>query len=173
MRKNNPYPPLYEANPVGPAITREDFIKTAASLRAVLTMVQLDLSMPDKDTREAFKQISRQLTAEIGRQWSFLTAMQYLTGQRADKAVHRWSGAFEQEGLTRPRIEALIAAANDFCANGIAGKTLSAGLMVSEYKRRPIEPQVMLELTELPPEVLDRVKAHLAASDARTDHADQ
>lgn len=172
MRKTNPYPPLYEASQVGPAITHEDFIKTAASLRAVLTMVQLAPSMPDKDTKEVFKQISRQLTAEIGRQWSSLTAMQYLTGQRADKAVRRWSDTFEQEGLTRPRIDALIAAANDFCANGVAGKTLSSGLMVSEYKRRPIEPQVMLELMDLPPEVLDRVKAHLAASGARTDHAD-
>ena len=42
--------------------------------------------------------------------------------------------------------------------------------MVSEYKRRPIEPYVMLELMDLPPEVLDRVKAHLTASGARTDH---
>lgn len=62
------------------------------------------------------------LSAEIGRQWSLLTALQYLTGQRADKAVQRWMPAFQSAGFTPEMIQALIATANDFCANGVAAR---------------------------------------------------
>jgi hypothetical protein len=161
MRKDRPLP-LYEPNRIGPPITTEDFTKTVASMRAVLSMIAIDPALPEKDAKDAYKQISRRLSTEIGRPWSFLTAMQYLTGQRADKAVHRWADALEREGLSRPRVEALIATANDFCANGVTGKRLSAGLMVDEYARWPLPPEVFLELMALPPDVIDRVKARLA-----------
>lgn len=154
------YPRVYEANPVGPPITYEDFLKTAAALRGVLMMVRLSTrEMGEKEHVEAFKQIGRMLTAEIGRQWSALTAMQYLTGQRADKALNHWREAFEQAGMTRRMTDALVAVANDFCANGQPGRALSAGLLVGEYKKTSMGPEVMLELLGLPADVIDKVKA--------------
>ena len=160
IRKKSRYPAIYEANRVGPAISFEDFLKTAAALRGVLAMVRLAQGdATPEDVHAAYQQIGREMSAEIGRQWSVLTAMQYLTGQRADKALQHWAGAFDAAGLTRARVEALVAVANDFCANGHAGKTLSSGLLVGEYRRRPIEPHVLLELLDLPEDVLERAKA--------------
>lgn len=87
-----------------------------------------------------------------------MTPMQYVTGQRADKAIQRSGEVFAAEGITRQRIDALVAVASDFCANGVAGKSVTAGLLVDEYKHRLIEPCVLIELFELPPEVLHRVR---------------
>jgi len=162
IRKVSRNPPIYEENPTGPPITREDFFKTAAALRGVLAMVRQTFGgASDKDMSAAFKQIGRMMSAEVGRQWSVLTAMQYLTGQRADKASRYWAAAFEEAGMTRARMDALIAVANDFCANG-HGRKVSSGLMVEEYRKRPMGPEVLLELLELPEDVIDQVKARVA-----------
>ncbi|WP_157981373.1 hypothetical protein [Cognatilysobacter tabacisoli] len=162
IHKGRRRPSIYESNRVGPPITPDDFVKTAASLRAVLAMAQMTFQGHEQDMQEAWKRLGRELSAEIGSQWSLLTAMQYLTGQRADKAVQHWLPAFERSGLTRGRIEALVALANEYCANGVPGKTLSSGLLVDAYRQRPMSPEAILDLFDLPADVIDRVKRDVA-----------
>lgn len=159
-RNKQRFATIYEANPVGPSITREDFFKTSAALCGVLAMVRLSaMDLSAEETEAAYKQIGRMMSEEIGKQWSVLTALQYLTGQRADKALNHWREQFEAAGLTRARAEALVAVANDFCANGHRGKTLSSGLLVEAYKKRPMGPETLLDLMDLPEDVLARVRA--------------
>ncbi|KLJ00807.1 hypothetical protein [Luteimonas sp. FCS-9] len=141
------YPTIYEADPRGPAITYEDFLKTAVAVRAILDLLTLSLQdLPEGDQAAAYKQIGRRMSADIGRQWSVLTAMQYLTVQRAEKAMRHWMGAFESTGLSSARLEAVVAIANDFCANGVPGKTLSGGRDVRIAKGQVLPPETMLEL---------------------------
>jgi hypothetical protein len=163
VRRPARYPRIYEKSPDGPAISFEDFLKTAAALRGVLAMARLSATdASDADMQAAYKQVGRMMSEELGRQWSVLTAMQYLTGQKADKPIGQWAEMFDSVGLTRSSIEALVAVANDFCANAVPGKTMSSGLLVGAYRQRPLEHRVFLELLELPGDVIDRLKAKAA-----------
>lgn len=150
ISKASRFPPIYEPDRVGPVITHEDQIKTAASLQAVWAWVMLGI-LGSEQNAAAAKRIGKALSADIGRQWSLHTAMQYLAGQRASKAVQRWAPAFEEAGFTPARNAALIAC---------------AGAMVAKYRNRPINPEVFLELLDLPPDVIERVKAHAVCGSA-------
>lgn len=137
MQPGSRYPQLYEADRKGPAITREDFIKTAASLRAVLQMVQLSVSESDMDGEAEFKSgphAQRRDRAPVvvahraavpdrptGRQGRPALDARFPVGR-----VH----AGDDPGADRHR-ERLL------CQRR-GGKTLSAGLLVQDYKKQPI-----------------------------------
>jgi hypothetical protein len=152
--------PMYEENPSGPPLTFHDRAKTSAALGAMICLLRLaNSNLSAEETQVAIKQLTRELRRTTGLQWSMLNAMQYLTGQRADKAIQRWTSDFAQAGLTAPLMDALVAFANDFCANGIAGKSLSHGLMVSTFKDRPMTPGMLACILELPGDVIRRIEA--------------
>ncbi|MGH8463077.1 MAG: hypothetical protein ACRER5_02955 [Pseudomonas sp.] len=151
------YGRIYEENPVGPALTIEDLYKTAAALEAVLRVLKIAPGLSDKDAQAEIKRIGKEMTAQLRRQWSVFTAMQYLTGQKADKAVIRWEAQFAEAGLSRRQMAALIALANDYCANAVPGKSLSTGLLVEDYKAEPAPPHTALEALGFPDTVLAKV----------------
>lgn len=82
------------------------------------------------------KQVSTYLRQQVGLQWTWLTALQYLTGQEAIGALRAlpqdWVG---EGGMTRAQVLESVAAAHQVCANfHPSGHAMSAGLLVKQFK---------------------------------------
>lgn len=127
--------PLYEQSPAGPRIKAEDFARTLAALHAAAWVIAR-AAQPcgaEQFAREN-REVSLLLRAYSGRQWTLLTAFQYLTGQRADKALRAWPDDFAAYGFTPAVAEALVDVANGVCANLHPSRAMSAGLLVEWYR---------------------------------------
>lgn len=92
------------------------------------------VTVVDAITREAMdeKQATAYLRSEVGLNWSFLTAFQYLTGKEALGALlalpEDWVG---EDGMTRARVEQIVWLANHYCANAHpSGEAMSGGLLI-------------------------------------------
>lgn len=129
--------PLYEQPPSGPRIKVEDFARALAALHAVAWVAcRVAEACPADQLASEEREVKRLLRAYSGRQWTLLTAFQYLTGQRADKALRAWPDDFAAHGFAPSIAQALVDLANDFCANVHPEHAMSAGLLVEWYRNR-------------------------------------
>lgn len=83
------------------------------------------------------KQVSSYLRQEVGLQWTWLTALQYLTGQEAIGALSGLPQDWVGEGsMTRAQVLESVTAAHQICANyHPSGRAMCAGLLVQAIKR--------------------------------------
>lgn len=80
------------------------------------------------DERDA----GRTLRAAMGVQWSLLTAIQYLSGQEAIRAIDSLPDDWHQAGLTKGDATRAVLTAGWVCAHGHpGGKPLTSGHLVS------------------------------------------
>lgn len=106
--------------------------KVAASAKA-LAAANILLKVRAGDLDE--KQAGALLSGSVGKQWSLITAVQYLSGKEALAALLALPDDYKDGGLTKERLLEAVALANLACANASpAGGVLSAGLNVSKFK---------------------------------------
>ena len=87
------------------------------------------------------KQAGLELSARVGKQWSLITAVQYLSGQEALSALLALPDDYTDGELTKERLLEAVAIANLACANASpGGGVLSAGLNVRKFKL-PVPPK--------------------------------
>lgn len=81
------------------------------------------------------KEAGQILRREIGLQWTFLTAIQYLTGKEAAESIASLPANQHFFGLTKNQIIQMLAIANHLAANIRAdGRPLTPGFMVHLFK---------------------------------------
>lgn len=86
------------------------------------------------------KQAGMELSARVGKQWSLVTALQYLSGQEALSALLALPDDYQEGELSKERLLEAVAMANLACANASpGGGVLSAGLNVRKFKL-PVPP---------------------------------
>lgn len=86
------------------------------------------------------KDAGRQLREAIGLNWSWLTAIQYLTGQEAIGALEALPSGAVYRGVSKRELLAVVVVAHDLAANiPPGGGRLSAGLFVNAFRREPGE----------------------------------
>ena len=79
----------------------------------------------------------RELRAAMGVQWSLLTAIQYLSGQEAIRAIDSLPEEWSMDGLTKADAPRAVLTAGWVCAHGHpGGKPLTSGHLVSAMRER-------------------------------------
>lgn len=106
--------------------------KVPASTKALAAAnVLLKVSAGGMDEKEA----GAILSAIVGKAWSLITAVQYLSGKEALAALLALPDDYQDGELTKERLLEAVAIANLACANASpGGGVLSAGLNVSKFK---------------------------------------
>lgn len=80
------------------------------------------------------------LRRAMGVQWTFLTALQYLSGQEAITSLQSLPEDWEVEGLTKGLAAQAVLLAGHICAFAHpGGAVLSAGHLVAALRRLPLD----------------------------------
>lgn len=92
----------------------QDHEKTEASIESVLAIL---LGAEDKtaDTEQVTLEASRALRARLGAGWTYLSAIQWLTGKRAWAVVQALNESDRIGGLTAKQAQVLIGFSSEFC----------------------------------------------------------
>lgn len=86
------------------------------------------------------KAAGRRLREEVGLQWSFLTCLQYLSGQEALATLKALSSDWSQDGRTKQHLlAAAILAAHTVANARSGGKMLCASHLAGELKGKTAE----------------------------------
>jgi hypothetical protein len=101
--------------------------KTLAAVRALHRCMYSDMS-PEES--------GKILRSDVKLQWTFLTAIQFLTGKEAIASIMTLPHDVVFDGLGKPMLLEMLARAHDIAANSHpSGATLSSGLLVKKFKR--------------------------------------
>lgn len=109
-------------------------------LEKTLSCVQVFAAVALHDRSKA--EIAALIKGTLGQGWSVVAAAQYLTGKAALEAFLSLPRDFTSEGLSRPEIGALIAAAHEFCATAHPQGAISNGVNVGNFA---VDSEVPLE----------------------------
>ena len=86
------------------------------------------------------KTAGRRLREEVGLQWSFLTCLQYLSGQEALAAIEASPNDWSEHGRTKPHLQAAAILAAHTVANAHPdGIMLCASHLAWEFKGKTAE----------------------------------
>lgn len=95
---------------------------------AMVLLAARDGKMDDKQAGLALRQA-------VGLQWTLLTAVQYLSGKEAIRALLELPEDWSVDGKVRKDLLDAVLVANDMCANLHPSAQLTAGALLPAFKR--------------------------------------
>lgn len=105
--------------------------KTAVAARVVLDA--MDGKIDEKEARA-------RLCAEVGLNWSLITALQYLSGQEAIASLRQLPADWQQDGLTRLELAKAIFLAGHAVGHALPdGRRLCASYLAQDLKAMDLE----------------------------------